>query len=205
MSSKQAVLLKELPSGAIREAMLLDDMRKDEVAAAQAVWGPFLQRELARLKDEGVPASAWPQHRHWDWQEKQRLVDGLLAYRILGIECDSDVQGLMLVASAGKVARIDSQKGRPLICIHFLATAPWNSPLVVAQPRFSGVGTILLASAVQFSLDEGFSGRVGLHSLPQADDWYRRCGMTDLGPDPNEKQNLRYFEMTPEQAKAFLS
>jgi hypothetical protein len=76
--------------------------------------------------------------------------------------------------------------------------------LVVAEPRFSGVGTVLMAAAIQFSIDEEFSGRVGLHSLPQADDWYRKCGMTDLGPDAGEKQNLRYFEMTPEQAKEFL-
>ena len=72
------------------------------------------------------------------------------------------------------------------------------------QPRFSGVGTLLLASAIQLSIDEEFAGRIGLHSLPQADAWYVKCGLTDLGPDPNEKQNLKYFEMTPERAKAFL-
>jgi hypothetical protein len=67
------------------------------------------------------------------------------------------------------------------------------------------VGSVLLAAAIQLSIDEEFLGRLGLHSLPQADDWYRKCRMTDLGPDPSEKQNLRYFEMTPEQAQAFLN
>jgi hypothetical protein len=205
MSSKQPVRLKELPGGAIRDAVLLDGMGKEEVAAAQGSWEPFLESELARLKNEGVPPAAWPQHRHWDWREKQKTIDGLLAYRIFGVECNSQVQGLMLVATAGKISRIASQKGRPLVYVHFLATAPWNSPLVVAQPRFSGIGTVLLASAIQLSVDEEFSGRVGLHSLPQADAWYRKCGMTDLGPDASEKQNLTYFEMTPEQAKAFLN
>ena len=39
---------------------------------------------------------------------------------------------------------------------------------------------------------------------PQADDFYRRrCGMTDLGADPNY-QNLRYFEMTEEQSRVFI-
>ena len=62
----------------------------------------------------------------------------------------------------------------------------------------------MIAAAIHLSLAEEFSGRVGLHSLPQADDWYSRgCGMTDLGPDP-AVQNLRYFEMTPEQAAEFL-
>jgi hypothetical protein len=40
--------------------------------------------------------------------------------------------------------------------------------------------------------------------LPQADSFYAiKCGMTDLGKDAN-KQGLRYFEMTPVQAAAFL-
>jgi hypothetical protein len=205
MSAKHPVRLRDRRSGQFRDAVLLDGIGKAEVDAAEAAWGPFLQGELARLQKEGAPPAAWPQHRHWDWREKQKAVDGLLAYRIVGVECDSQIQGLMLVATAGKASRIESQKGRPLIYVHFLATAPWNSPLIVAETRYSGVGTVLLASAIQHSLDEEFSGRIGLHSLAQADAWYRKCGMTDLGPDSNEKQNLRYFEMTPEQAKLFLS
>jgi hypothetical protein len=43
-----------------------------------------------------------------------------------------------------------------------------------------------------------------LHSLPQADGWYANdCGMTDLGCDATA-HNLRYFEMTAEQASEFL-
>ena len=80
MSSKQPVRLKELPGGAIRDAVLLDGMGKEEVEAAQGSWGPFLESELARLKNEGVPPATWPQHRHWDWREKQKTIDGLLAY-----------------------------------------------------------------------------------------------------------------------------
>jgi hypothetical protein len=53
------------------------------------------------------------------------------------------------------------------------------------------------------SEEEGFKGRIGLHSLPQADEFYRLRGMTDLGTDQTN-QNLRYFEMTAEQARAFL-
>jgi len=53
------------------------------------------------------------------------------------------------------------------------------------------------------SEDEGFKGRLGLHSLPQADNFYRKIGMTDLGQDASY-QNLRYFEMTSEQARAFF-
>ena len=50
-----------------------------------------------------------------------------------------------------------------------------------------------------------FHGRIGLHSLPQANGFYANtCGMTDLGTDP-DYGGLRYFEMTPEQARAFVA
>ena len=50
-----------------------------------------------------------------------------------------------------------------------------------------------------------FQGRIGLHSLPQANGFYANaCGMTDLGADADH-QGLRYFEMTPEQARAFVA
>lgn len=197
--------LKDRRTGELCEAVLLDGLGKDEIDAAEAEWQPFLKAEISRLEAAGVPKTKWPQHRHWNWREKQKAVGHLLAYKFLGVECDSHMQGLMLVVTAGKSCRIESQKGRPLVYIHFLATAPWNSPRVVAEPRYSLVGSLLLAAAIQLSIDEEFSGRTGLHSLPQADDWYRKCGMTDLGPDASEKQNLRYFEMTPEQAMAFLN
>ncbi|UNK80964.1 hypothetical protein MNQ96_07835 [Sphingopyxis granuli] len=38
-----------------------------------------------------------------------------------------------------------------------------------------------------------------------ADSFYANtCGMSDLGMDPDH-QDLRYFEMTPEQAEAFIA
>jgi hypothetical protein len=69
-------------------------------------------------------------------------------------------------------------------------------------PRFKGIGRILLGAAISLSFHEEFAGRIGLHALPQAEDWYRHvCGMTDLGVDGKK---MRYFEMTEAQAKAFL-
>jgi hypothetical protein len=62
-----------------------------------------------------------------------------------------------------------------------------------------------MAAVIQISQAEEFAGRTGLHSLPQSESWYREnCGMTDLGPDPNDRSKLRYFEMTAEQANKFL-
>lgn len=69
----------------------------------------------------------------------------------------------------------------------------------------SGVGSILMHAIVELSKEQEFKGRVGLHSLPQANSFYANtCGMTDLEIDP-AKEGLHYFEMTPEQAEAFIA
>ena len=51
---------------------------------------------------------------------------------------------------------------------------------------------------------EGFKGRIGLHALPQSEGFYAsKIGMTDMGKDPGY-HDLRYFEMTAEQAENFI-
>jgi hypothetical protein len=94
-----------------------------------------------------------------------------------------------------------------VVYIEFLATAPWNRRELCNPRRFAGVGTILAEIAIQLSLDYEFGGRIGLHALPRAADFYRNVlHMTELGPDPDpQHQNLIYFEMTSQQASRFLS
>lgn len=204
MSQSSAVYLKDRQSGNFVEASLLEGLGRAEVETAEEQWRSFLQEALERLRDGGVARDKWPQHSHWDWRQKYEATAGLLAYKLFGVEYASQMQGMMLVTTAGKPCRIASQRGKPLIYVHFLATAPWNTPSVTKSPRFSLIGSVLIAAAIYLSLAEEFSGRIGLHSLPQSDQWYSNaCGMTDLGPDPSF-QSLRYFEMTPEQASEFL-
>ncbi len=204
MSERTPVYLKDRRTGQLVEATLIDGVTRGEVEQTESVWRPFLDEQVKRMQEAGVPRSRWPQHRHWDWRQKQETTELYLAYRMFGIQCRSEMQGLMLVLTAGKQARVDSQRGKPLVYIHFLAAAPWNLASIVGEPRYALVGSVLLATAIHLSREEEFQGRISLHSLPQSDIWYRdACGMTDLGPDP-AVQNLHYFEMTPEQASQFL-
>jgi hypothetical protein len=185
------------------EAVLIDGVSRKDVQRAEAAWQPFLAQELDRQRRTDPHARRF-EHGHWDWRKKQRATEGLIAYRMFGIECDGEIQGLMLAATAGHPCKIDDQKGKEQVYVDFVATAPWNSPMLVGTPRYGLVGRVLIATAVQLSLAEGFRGRIGLHALPQADSFYAiKCGMTDLGKDANKK-GLRYFEMTPVQAAAFL-
>ena len=85
-----------------------------------------------------------------------------------------------------------------------MESAPWNLKGASAPPRFMGIGTVLIAEAVRLSLEMGLEGRVGLHSLPQAESFYKnRCRMTEFGADPGY-YDLTYFEYTGQQATDWL-
>lgn len=198
------IYLLDGAGGTSVEAELRDAIEEAQLVDWQTQWQPALIAILQELARRGVPMSQWPQSWHWNWRAKATQIQGLLAFRGFGVVCAGTTQGLMRV-DLNKLARIPAQKGKPLVYVDYLEVAPWNRAELGQAPRYRGVGTALLTAAVAFSEEEGFKGRIGLHSLPQADAFYRdRCGMTDLGPDTNYHGNLRYFEMTPDQARAFL-
>jgi len=118
------------------------------------------------------------------------------------VVAQGETQGLAQI-DLTKSARGASQLNKPMVYLDYLEVAPWNRPDLGNRPRFQGIGTALLSASVQLSIDEGFKGRTGLHSLPQAESFYRRWGFTDFGPDP-DYQNLAYFELTAVQARTFL-
>jgi hypothetical protein len=196
------IYLLDVQTGDSVEAELRDAIEQAQLDDWQTKWQPALLAVLQELDRKGVPRSQWPQSWHWNWEQKMARVQGLLAFRGFSVVAQGVTQGLEQV-DLTKSAREPSRAGKPLVSIEYLEVAPWNRPELGATPRLRGVGTALVAAAVALSEEEGFKGRVGLHSLPQAEDFYRRCGMTDLGPD-QDYQNLRYFEMTAEQARAFL-
>lgn len=205
MSERSVAYLKDRRTGRLVEAVLIDGVSREEVERTESTWQPFLLRALGERGRSGKSNLPPPEHSHWDWRKKHKAVEGLIAYRMFGVECEADMQGLMLVSTTGHPSRIKEQKGKEQVYVDFVATAPWNSPTLVDVPRYGLVGRVLIATAVQLSIEEGFRGRLGLHALPQAETFYEQnCGMTDLGKD-TRKEGLRYFEMTTDQAAAFLT
>ena len=187
------------------EAKLRDAIQEQQLLDWQFHWRPALREYLRRLVEAKVPQSQWPESWHWDWQDKLAEVKGLLSHQAFCILCQNVTQAMMRLDVAGKRGRLDGQKGQHLVYIDYLEVAPWNWEEAYADPpRYRGAGSILLRGAVEASREEGFKGRVALHSLPQAVPFYERCGMTNLGPDPSYPSRLPYFEMTPEQADLFL-
>ena len=199
------VHLLNVERGQPEPAELWDAITEQQLTDWENEWVPELLKAIKRLEREGVERRHWPQSSHWDWRKKVETLRGMLASPGFSIVCDGLTQGMMIVDTVKKRCRISSQKGKPLVYVEFVENAPWNRRKLCDSPRYRGVGSILIRAAVELSEESEFRGRIGLHSLPQANSFYANtCGMTDLGVDP-DYQGLCYFEMTPEQARAFVA
>jgi hypothetical protein len=199
MTDESTVYLFDLQNKFLVEAIIRDAIDKQQLTDWEFRWKPEADNALERLTTEG---GRWPENSHWEWPAKMARTEGLLADRSFSIVCSGVTQGMMQV-DLTKNARLPEQKGKPLVYIKYVETAPWNRPALVAAPKFAGVGTLFIRAAVQLSEEEGYQGRIGLHALPQANSFYQqKLKMIDLGPDPDE-YNLNYFEMTPTLASTF--
>ena len=190
---------------AIVEARLLDGMRPQDLLVVEREWSPERSIIMQELLQNGVPRSDWPQSLHWDWSKKAPQL-GLLESSGFGIVCEQRWQGVMLTKTASYVSQLGQDRGKPLVYIDYLEAAPWNwiVPELGRDRRFGAIGSVLFWRAVKQSQEEGFHGRVGLHALPQAEQWYEKgFGMTLIGRDP-AKQDLLYFELSRQQAQSLL-
>lgn len=97
----------------------------------------------------------------------------------------------MLLQIRGQRSQIEPN--RSLVYVHSLATAPWNRITNPDPNGFRAVGRALLKFAQFRSEELGYGGLVGLHSLLNAEPFYRKMGMIDGGADP-DKENMTYFE-----------
>jgi hypothetical protein len=190
------------------EAELFDEVTIEHFLETQKEWRPFVVAATKLLVQSGASAEIVPSHFHWDWSRKEADLR-VLAFSFFGIARKEKLQGLMKLQTVGRAGRLATQKGKPLVYVDYLETAPWNiKPLMQAlgkRPQFAAVGTRLIEAAVRKSLEEGFKGRLALHSLPGSERFYLEvCGMTALVPDP-AKQNLLWCEFTPAQAEKFLT
>jgi hypothetical protein len=205
---KMPVEIIDRSTGEPVRATLFDAITVEHFVETQNEWRPLVLEAARRQAASAQAARAdIPVHFHWDWTRKEAQL-ALLAVHFYGIDYLGKLQGIMKVESVGHVCRLPEQRGKPLIYIDYLEVAPWNVKSIMealARPtRYAGVGTRLVEAAVRQSIEEGFKGRVGLHSLSTSEYFYLKvCEMTPVGRDPR-KQNLLWCEFTPEQALIFI-
>ena len=110
---------------------------------------------------------------HWSWLNKHRAYyDDQYNWCFLLV--DGIPQGACLIYHP-KMS-VDNQN--KIFYVEYVASAPWNRPNILAQPRFRGIGTKLLKAILKYSLNihqlkTGFS----LLALPKAEGYYQKIGM----------------------------
>ena len=185
------VYLQAAATGQLAPADLCDEITDQHLDLWETSWQPAMDAHCA-----GLPRDAEPEDSEWNWRANAKIWRRLATFRSFAVVCNGELQGLMVVRDTLNAA------GMPIIYVELLATAPWNRPEISRPPRYRGTGRVLIAAAVTLSRAEGYGGRIGLHSLPAAEPFYRnKCGMTDLGMDA--AKGMVYFEMSEAQANAF--
>ena len=186
-------------------ATLYSPIELTNVEDFERYWQPAMQAKIATFTTPKDIANANLQDACWDWRGKHQARANRFDWESFTVESDGQTQGLMFLRTYG-LSRESSQLNLPLIYIDLLSVAPWNRHGFTDTPKYKGIGPLLFGAALSSSISEGFQGRLGLHSLPQSESWYRdRCKMSELGPDKAYPGNLVYFEFTPVQAQAYLT
>lgn len=168
-------------------------MDDTHAAAFETEWRP-------RLVLVGAQDADWP------WRDDLYAFSGDPSWEMLCLVDEMErLHGMMSVQLGGPVARL--APGESCAYVARLAVAPWNRPTAKPNRELLGCGTLLLSRAVRDASKRGTGGRVGLHSLEDVDThaFYRKIGMTEIGRDGPDEDNLLYFEFTEEQAMAFLN
>lgn len=196
-------------TGVPEDAELLDGITDKQLADWEGAWIPELYEVIKKLHGAGIPRDQWPQNRHWNWRNKTQSFQEFLQYPCVSLVCQGMTQGMMIMDDTGlHHCLLPEQVGTSLVYVEYVEAAPWNrKELGFVPPRYRGVGSILIGVAIECSREWGYEGRIGLHSLPQADAWYAdKVGMTDLGlgHGDGDYKKLHYFEMTSEQADTFM-
>lgn len=192
-------------TGEYESAELFDGIDEKNLLDFEREWRPTFVNQLPANASAVERVAAEAEDAGWDWRRLAEIRSNPLIFGMYAVECASRTQGLMLVRKGGVFSRHPDHEHADLIYIERLASAPWNRPGFSDTPLYKGVGQLLLAAAVNLSLDEELGGRIGLHSLPGAETFYRDViGMTDLGAD-TKHHGLQYFELSDAQAAKFLA
>ena len=189
-------------------AQVVSPIDQQDIDCFLSEWKPVLDAKIAELKQAGLytrqgVADHNVEDAHWEWPAKLHKRAGILQWASYAVRCGGRTQGLMFLDMLPK-CRHASQANKHMVYVDLVSTAPWNRPVLAQQPLYRGVGFVLITEAILHSQAEGFDGRIGLHSLPRAEKFYRdQLGMEPLGPD-SQHHDLHYFEMTSANADAFL-
>jgi hypothetical protein len=191
------VLVRNLQQNAEVSGELVTGLSYGDFEQAQANWNNVKEQAEVRI-------AAADESDEWDWPVKFLQRRG--EHRFMGLRVAGRLEGLMQVSLIWTPRRKDGEtRTRPLY-IEYLEVAPWNLERYVGDRNrvYGRVGTQLIIAAGELSEKQGLDGRVGLHSLPTSEGFYRglriagRTVFNELGLGFFEYPTLRYFETAEE-------
>lgn len=206
MTGTASLQLLEVATRNLVPAELAIPISEKQLSDWKTHWYAENQIRIQQLIKANVPRAEWPQSLHWEWDNKLNGLAKLLTKQSFAITCQDLTQGLMLVDLSSTIrARLPKQKGKDIVYVEYLEVAPWNwKDARFAPPVYSLIGSHLMAAAIEFSIQQDFKGRIGLHSLPQSVPFYERIGMTNLGIMDSKYPKLPYFEFSEESAQNYI-
>lgn len=194
------IFIKRRIDGSYVEADVVADLQPSDFLDLELTWFPERCRIVQELISSRVTHQNWPESLHWRWNDKLYLFEKPGTYAT-GVRLDEQWQGVMILQT---LKQLQFSESNPLAYIEFAEIAPWNwaVPAIGQLGQYAGIGSELIRYAVAISHQLGYQGRVGLHSLPKAEAFYTKLGLTNYGPDP-KYDNLCYFELSVEAASNF--
>jgi GNAT superfamily N-acetyltransferase len=176
------------------EIPLRDDVRgiiREATVDDAGAWMRLCQPTLAQHRTSDAA---------WNWVEiveRARSQDGFLC---LCVAREEGVEGLIELGTS--VATRETSRrvpGAAMVYVEHLAVAPKNRPAPVGTGALRGVGSALLVVARDLARKLGYDGRVGLHSDPNAEEFYRRVGFTAGEREACTDGTWLYFEIAGDE------
>ena len=170
--------------------------------AKSAILANLLSQEMPndeaglRVLFEGAGLSDW----HWDWTWKSLTCRGDDFIWLYLVTEHERVQAIAIIYHP-KMSRLDDE---PIFYIDYVATAYWNRNPKSGTVEFKGAARRLIAEAtLHANKSIGYRAGFSLHSLPTAESYYEKLGLTKFEKDPS-KEDLVYFEADESAATALL-
>ncbi len=190
-------------------AELIDGLAVAEAARADQSWeGPFFDM-AAKYANLGLGIDQLPPSWVWNWRAKLEE-EAAPEWRFFGIEYGQEMQGMMAVDTLPQPCDhlVGSSEANTGLYLCYICAAPWNMGHYLAQlgetPQFDDIGSVLLEVAVYTSIECGCAGRLILHALEGAEQFYRKHGMINIGRDSRHPRELVRFELSAEGAERLL-
>ncbi|MBC7807577.1 MAG: hypothetical protein H7145_15680 [Akkermansiaceae bacterium] len=164
--TRQQVILVDGATRLPFAATLISGAGVAQMQAVDAQWLLYLSQAVTDALARGVPRYDLPEHKHWERERKARaMTAGSTAFTI---EANGEAQAVMIVRT-DKTCRLSVHFREPMVYVDYLATAPWNLAGFVPTSRYSQCGISMINAAIRHSVAIGCKGRIGLHSLQDAE------------------------------------